>query len=327
MPAISYPTSYSLEGPWLFDVQSLESLDALVESCFEAMETKRENDLRNELVLRRDAFLAEGLLEEGVDSRLRSVESTLREIRFPAGSKGVTVYLEGKGRIEGLSFAELASLPHVHQQSPKGFEVKASSGRTTLEIGTNQWANKTFEIKVRSDDGVFADDLFGKLQAWAVEIEPARWLRVWLDYKLWGSFFLFLWCFIFAEVFFLLAAPKSGPSLVREQAYEMARHGVTQANEVQALQLLLSLESGYEPVPPPTVQHFPGVRFYLYFATGLFVLIASVNPPKGAVGLWAGKQSVKRQRNWIRFVTVSVPGTIACSVLAPMVVHFFGIPN
>ena len=104
----------------------------------------------------------------------------------------------------------------------------------------------------------------------------------------------------------------------------MAKQGVNPTNEARAIQLLLYMELGYEPVPTPTVRNYPGPQFWVYFFLILAIVIAFRLPPKGAIGIWAGKRSLEWQRGWVRLVSITVPSLLVGSFFVPILLHLLG---
>jgi hypothetical protein len=209
---------------------------------------------------------------------------------------------------------------------PDRFSLVATSSPYRIEIGLKTGKYGALDLSV-SGEGTLAEEIFAKLQDWASDIKPKRWLQIWHAYAFFAGMFLYVWCIVAIVAFGQISGPKEGPSIIRQQAREMARQGVTQTNQTRALELLLSIESGYEPTPSPMIRDFPDMRFYIYFAAGLFVLIFACIPPSGALGLWRGKSSIQVQQRWIRFVSVSVPGFIGGSILLPFVLRALGLSS
>jgi len=297
----------------------------LLDWCVEAMRQKNELAMDSELSERKANLLAMGASQKEVDAETKTLQASIRNShRFSEEWRHLAVNLKDGGKVEGKSFSELATVARVHQEVPAGFAFKAVYGRTTVEVVMKAWGNRTLEIAASGEDLVFVEEVFGKLQGWASDIRPSRWLQLWLDNASFAGFLIYMWCMSSILLFGLISAPHPGPSIVRQQAWTMAKQGVTQANQAKALELLLSIQSGYEPASAPTVQHFPGLQFYAYFAVGLFVLIAFRIPPRGAIGIWGGKRSLERQRQWVQFVTVSVPGFVLSAAILPMIARLLG---
>jgi hypothetical protein len=322
MPSISYPTRYSEPGPWLFDPESLEKLDRLIDSSFESMRERRQIAIQADLSRQRESLLGSGYTGESVGAL--SDELKQQTERKFAESRKLTIFLKDLGTVEGESFTELAGAARTHEQIPLAFSLKARSGPTRIDVILWGLGDSKLDIAVSSDDDLFAEELFGRLRHWAWDIQPSKRLQLWINGTNFGGLLIYLLCLIFVFTLAIIAAPSPGPSLVRQQAREIAKQGVTQANETKAIELLLSMVSGYEPTPTPSVQRFPGLRFYAYFAAAFFVVIAFKNPPHGAIGLWAGKRLVERQRKWIAFVTVSAPGFVISSAILPLITHALG---
>ncbi len=243
---------------------------------------------------------------------------------FPVESRMVTVYLSGGRTAFGETFKELATLPRMHEEVPRGFALKAQVGGNRLEVVLKSWGSQELVVEVSSDDNAFEQELLGKLQNWLSDIQPKPWLQWWLANASFFSFLAFAWCMLCLFALAVISKPENAPSLIRQEAYEMAKSGVNSSNETRAVQLILSIESGYEPKPSQMVHHYPGVRFRVFFLVGLSVLVALRVAPTGGVGLWGGKRSIEKQRLWLKTVSISVPGVVGSSFILPWLAGLLG---
>ena len=96
---------------------------------------------------------------------------------FPVESRMVTVYLSGGRTAFGETFKELATLPRMHEEVPRGFALKAQVGGNRLEVVLKSWGSQELVVEVSSDDNAFEQELLGKLQNWLSDIQPKPWLQ------------------------------------------------------------------------------------------------------------------------------------------------------
>lgn len=319
MVSISSPTNMEIDGPWLLDSENLKDLDDVLDSCF-----ARASEHRNQLI---DTAIAEKLESQGKGS-VEEIRSEIAEsYEFRSTFRKTLVYLPRGRTANATRFQELSSLPNVHEETPRGFDAVIRVASTEVKVGLSTW-NRQLSIGVSSDDKQLSEELFGKLQNWATDIQPKRWLQKWLDWgPMWGRFSCFVWLFASIMTFAVLAAPREAPSQTAQQARQIAEQGVTPSNQAKAIGLLLALETGYEPISTPPIRHYPGKQYWLIVCLSLAVLLAISFPPKGGISLWKGRQSVFRQRNWIRFVSVSIPLFILMDILSPWLLHSVGFPS
>jgi len=328
MAMIRYPTSSEVPGPWLFDPTNLKELDALLDESVESMRQKREELIDAELQREREQLTENGRSEEEMypkGNELRSIIS--QRYSFAGESRKITVYLSGGRTVRGTTFRELMALGHVHNEVPRGFVLNANVGSMAVEVGLRLWQSSDLEIRV-SGNQQFAEELFGKFQNWASELQPRRWQQWWLKMQTplrFGLAPMLIVCLLgFLVVSF---RSEAGPSPVRQEAIALAKQGVNQANESKAIQLLLSLEVGYEPAPIVTIGHRPTLRFLLRLMLLVAFWIGLMLPPNGAIGLWLGKNSVLWQRRWIQFASVSLPGVLIGSIVVPVLLRLIGLQN
>jgi hypothetical protein len=288
---------------------------------------RRKRGIEAELIKRKAEAIEEGKSPEKVEGMTDFLRQLIESsYRFSGESRSVTVNARDGGSVEGKSFSELATLPHIQDKVPDTFSLTAISGPHRLEVALKTWDNRALEGSVSGEDQAFAEELFGKLQDWVSDTRPKRWLQIWRSGRFFVGLLLYLWCLMSMIVFASTSASVPGPSIIRQQARDLARQGVTQANEDKAIELILALQSGYEPAELPVIHHYPPRRFYLYFSAGIFALVAGLIPPKGALGIWGGKRQLQRQLRWVRFVSVSVPLWVATTVVLPILLRLAGIP-
>jgi len=331
MPSISYPTSLSIPGPWILDAENLKDLDELMDSCWTNMNERRDRMVESALAKWRDQRMQDGATPESIKgpeaARRKEIEKG-----YPFGTKRrkIVVYLSAGRSADGQSFAELAPLAPVHQDVPRGFDLsfEAADTRVRVQAERNYSGVVGLSIDTSSDDPTFAQELFGKLQNWATEIRPKRWLQKWLELQLFFPIFAMLNLVAIALALVSTFTPRpvveQGPGPLQRQAWDLLKGGVTSANEPKAIEILLALESDYGAVPVKTARVSPPVRVWIYLGLTLLATMAFGSPPKGAIGLWGGGRLVERQRSWVKFVSVSIPGFVLSYALIPWVVNLLG---
>jgi len=334
MPSISYPTSLNVPGPWILDARNIEDLDRLVDSCWESMCEKRKALIDSALASWKEKRMESGTTQEQITA-WEATEREELEKGYPFGAKTrkIIVYLSGGRSVEGQTFGELAALALVHKEVPRGLDLSIEVAKSTLKLRAEEGYDSGLglSIGVSSNEANYAQELFGKLQNWATEIRPKRWLQRWRDLQ-W--FFSFLIAVSLTAVVFALAysmvptqVVEPGPGPIHRQAWDLIKGGVTQANESKAIETLLELESDYGNVPVKTTRPALGLRVWMYLGLTVIVSVAFKFAPKGAIGLWGGRQKVTLQRRWIRIVSVSIPSLFLTSVLVPWLVSLAGGPK
>lgn len=329
MASISYPTKLSIPGPWLLDTENLRDLDGVIDSCLIRMRERKEELIDSVTAKKLSMHVPKELSKDDQIKRNDEIRKSVRE-SYPLNieKRRAVVYMSGGRSAVGKTFEELTTVPHVKDEIPRGIALRAAIVETEIkvELSLSKYQGE-LDVTVASDDEDFALELFGRIENWVSEIQPKRWLQMWIRADIFSFLATFVLILLFALVIGIVITPQKGPSPVRQQAVELAKQGVNTSNEASAIQLILSLESGYEPVPAPSVQMRPDPRFWVYFAFVAAVIVTLRIPPKGAIGIWGGKRVLEWQRRWIRFVSISVPGLFVTSFFVPMLMHMLGLPN
>lgn len=327
MASISYPTSLKVEGPLLLDIRNLIDLDGVISSCAAKMRQRRDDLAALAVFEEKEQLLSRGKSVEEINEMTERIRvSILSRFPFNKDNRRVTVFLPGGRAAESLSFAELVPVPQLNEEIPKGFSAVVEVGQDEVKVELGTWL-PDLSVGVSSEDDEFAQELFGRLQNWASEIQPKRWLQLWrktseflIPIAVMGAIVTTM----FLAVFML--TPRSGPSEVQMKARELARQGVDQSNQTQALELLLSMESGYAPTPTPPKHWYPSARIWALYAVFLLLVAAYTQVPRDSIGLWSGRRIVERQRRWVRFVSISIPTVLASSLLVPLLARLLGWP-
>jgi len=322
MASIAYPTKLSISGPWFFDAKNLHELDELTTSCIEGMLLRRDESVRLQ-VAKESERLGESV-QQLYPKPGELEERIATSYPWNIKTRSVIVYLPGGRTATGESFKDLMTLPHVHEEVPRGFAAKSVVGDTRIELKLQSWGNRELDIEVSSGDDEFEQELLGKFQNWVSDIQPNRLLQLWLSNAFLFTILIFFSCLVLPTVIKSISAPEEAANPLRQQAWEMAKSGVNTTNEANAIQMILSLESGYEPTPVRRERHYPGVRFWSWVVVVYLVLFAMRKPPQGAIGLWGGKRVLERQRLWLRTISISVPGLIGSSLILPWVLNLLG---
>jgi hypothetical protein len=220
----------------------------------------------------------------------------------------------------------MITLAHIQDERPRGFRLRAAVAKSSVEIDLNSWDNRELAVAANSDDDDFAQELLGRLQNWSSELQPRKWLQTWNNLAFFTPILVsFIFMLSLAAIFYARASETQyGPNATLQQARELARQGVTSANEPKAVELLLSLETGSYSVPTVTIPHHVNPWVWMLLILLDFMAVASLLPPKGAIGLWAGRHSLNAQKRWIKTVTITVPGLLLTTILMPLVRHWLG---
>jgi hypothetical protein len=328
MATLSYPTSLSVPGPWLLAHENLASLDRIIDSCVPGMQERRNEVIESSTRKHLERYEQKDVSEEVLQKRAVELRKLYSDDMPAKPRRRVVVYMSGGRSAEGETFEELSNLPHMNKEVPRGFSLSARCADIEISVRQSYSSyNRDLEASVSCDDSEIALELFGKLDNWVSDLQPRKWIQIWLKAEP-VAFMLTAVAFALFIVFLIATLkPQEGPSLVRQQATELAREGVSPSNEVKAIQLLLDLELGYEPVAAPRVRRFPGPQLWAYYLVMFSFIVTLKLPPKGALGIWGGRRSLERQRAWIRIVSITVPSLFLSSLFVPWLLHLLGLPG
>jgi hypothetical protein len=323
MARVKYPTEATVPSPLLIGADQLEALDLVIDKHLAALTGERERRIDELTEKEMGDRIARGWLKEDqVESERAKVrESVARYERLGEDSRSLTVYLPRGKLVEAGCFAEAISHPLGEEETPLGFLVYLRVGEVKARVSLNSSWREDLQISVEPNDLEVAQSLFGALRNWASDVEAPKWQQRWLRYRLFFVYFLFLWLFMGLVYIPLIKLGDSATRVQKAEARKLLAGGVTQANEQRAIELLLAIESDYDPGVPAWV---PGLRYWLYFGLGALFLAAACICPRVSIGIWKGKRRLKQWRFWIKTVTVSVPLFIVTSILLPWPLHFLG---
>jgi len=238
---------------------------------------------------------------------------------FNVERRRMTVYMNGGRSADGTTFEDLSTIPGLSNEVPRGFQLWAEVANSAVEMSLKfDWLNDDLTFSVKSKDKSFSDEVFGRLENWVAEVKSSRWLQFWFRAKALGGPTGYLLLLIYLILVPLAAASVNTVGPLHREAWQIVQHGVDDSNEKRAIQLILALQTDYGPTPVP---NFPSGRFWAYFSLGALFIFGFNFSPKGAVGLWRGRQQIETQRVWIRFVSITAPLAIF-SALVSELIHF-----
>jgi hypothetical protein len=193
-------------------------------------------------------------------------------------------------------------------------------GRVEATIHAGRYGGDDLAIEVEPRNSEISQDLFGAFENWASDIEAPKWQQKWVSLKVFFGVLL-AFCLFFGLISIpLVYSTTAGNDAMKAEARTLLAQGVTSANELHAIALLLSIESDYN-VPEGQAPSL-GFRYWSYFSIVVLLLGAAYVSPKLSIGIWKGKKRLQGWRLWIRAVSVSIPLLILSSVLLPWIIHW-----
>jgi len=350
MPEFIYTTSLVIIRPILIDAEKLESLDRLLNEEWERL-TKRNQQRLNEEVektLSKDIHVSriehaedmirirakrkqilnqidnqeeappdddafEAQISESRDMRQQQAREEIRTNLLSNSYHGftenrsITIYLGLNKKVIVNSFYEALRQQELLDEKPHRCEAVLNSGDIKCALSLRQ--DGSLEISVSPEHLSESRELFASLQRWTASIRPPIWQRIWviLNPFQWVLWILSLWICIVA-VGDTQDAAKRG---YQEIANQILKDGVSQDEQLKAIETILALESKY--VPPSIVPVFPG-WFKLLFFGGFIACCLLSFTPRSLLGIGKGQESIKHWRLWMRIVFIIVPSFLFVKV-------------
>lgn len=323
MAKLSYPTNRKVVCPLLIDVTQLEALDQIIDRHAGPLEALRDKQLDDstEKDLRED--VAKGYLkEEDIEKTRPGTRERMRSLYYSRDSKSAILYLTRGKEIQAERFSEAISQPVGEEEIPLGlalhFRVGSVEARVRLE---HRWEPE-LSIDVEPNDLEAAQELFGALSNWASDIEAPKWHQKWLALRDLIVIVLAAWVLSGLMAVPLIIWGDAGKNVSMAEARKLLAGGINQNNQLRALELILAIESEYNPgVNSPPL----GLRYWSYFGIGILILLMAAICPKVSIGVWKGRRQLKRWRSWMTMVTVTIPLLLVGSLILPWLLHLLGL--
>jgi hypothetical protein len=323
---VSVPTERDVQGPLLIDSNQLDALDKIIDHHVGKLAKLKEDQLDEWTEETLQDELKSGVLkEEGIDKRRPKIRDRIRNSLSRRDSRSATIYLARGKEVQADRFSDVMSQPVGQDELPLGFRMSVRVGEVRADVETSRIL-ENLSIDVNPNDVEAAQELFGALSNWASDIEASRWQQNWLKIRFAILLILSVWLFMGLIVVPLALINNAGTDAAKAEAHKLLAAGVNQDNEKRALELILAIQSEYD----PGVRAQPlGVRYWSYFCVGALALLVASICPKISIGVWGGKPRLKRWRSWITTVAVTIPVLIAGSFILPWALHFLGLgaPN
>jgi len=231
-----------------------------------------------------------------------------------SSSKTVTLHLVSGASTRVKSFQEAMRDPALMNETVRGFhvELKCASVEATVNL-SRRYCELT--VKVAPESSQLAREIFSVLMQWQKSNQPPAWQRIWKSAASFGVHWI-AWIFVVLMALTSLAERDPGKLSVKHEAHTLLKTGVSATNQLKALELLLSLESGYS--PPVSTSQWPRC-FLLFLFGGLIACIILSVPPNTVIGIGRGDEHLRYWRWWLRFVFYLVPVWLISTFVWPHV--------
>ena len=293
MATLIYLTDFESEAPWLMTSVDLLELDAILSKEWERLAEHESNYIRR---------LTSEFNFEYAEHRAKSLSE-----------RSVVLTLPGSKKLAATSIKE-ASLQHeLMTAAADSLDISLARGEVRLEMSIKREGFHNVTLKVRPEGLEDGRELFAAVYTWLRRLEPPKWQAYWLSLR---SLVSILWGIYIAICVQIVSSGVYGTSTntLKDEAHALLKQHVTAANRDRAIELLLALQSDYIVMTKP---EGIGIRSGLFIVCGLVGCLIASFPPRTSIGLGHGDLSVRRQRWWIRFVSVTIPMLIFSNIILP----------
>lgn len=214
------------------------------------------------------------------------------------GKKLVTGSIKEAIQHAGTSDTEVKTL---------AFKLNVADVKADFEIDTDY---NQVSCRVSPEELSESRETFGAIRDWMAKHQPNRWQSKWIEFTfaLWMVWLLYFWLSV------ILVISHKEQSSYQIETVEMVKQGVTITNQSKAIELMLALQTGYNPKPSIAI----APKWWLpSLAFGLLACIIFSIKPSSHIGIGKAEAKVRLWRKWIQLLTVVVPGLLFSSFAWP----------
>lgn len=314
MAEFIYTTSTNISGPWLIDSDKLETLDKTLDEEWTRITKYQEELIKKKVdqIMEEDQYIPKEddkrALE--IESRRKEIEARVRSRSLYSDDRSITIHLKGNKKVIVKTFGEALRQQSLLEELPISFSALIQSGHIKGEFELRK--NGHLDISVSPEHLPESRELFAALKRWASTVSPPKWQQFWLDFNP-GQWLV--WFVVLVIALSVLGNSESvAKKYYKQEAMELLKNGLSQDEQLKAIETLLALESGYIPKDQSIAR--PGWVTLLLFG-GLMACVVLTITPKSRIGIGKGQDSINRWRLWIRVVFVLVPVFIFVNVIWP----------
>lgn len=316
MGDLVYKTSLEISGPWLLSIDQLKALDDVLDENWTRLQKHHEQMLQQAVDREVQADVAEFPRLYPTDKEKRSHREHIERLRHsqePETRSVAMVFGDGT-RLSVATFREAILHPHVMRDVPIAFDVDLRCGAVECEVSLRSgFMSERLDLRVTPANSAIASTLFVALRHWAESAKAPKWQQIWRPLRPVIVMLLIAW----PTVVVLLAglARELGAKLkYQEQAAQLLKNGLSQGDQLKAIELILSFSA--DRFPNDQVTHFPG-WLWVFAGGGLIILLILCFPPKIVLGIGKGETKLRRWRWWLRLVFYLVPAYLLTTFVWP----------
>ncbi len=301
MAQLLYPTTRHINGPWLISKEDLEELDIIMSTIDIYLQKSLETEAKD-LILsdKHNQNLPEQKIKELVDMSKSSYP-------FNRMNKSFVLKFSNDTKLKDESIKGLLKDNKTKDLKPREFDANIEYGRNNifkLEIKRSITYDLTYDLQCY--DSNMKDEIQYEIDKWLEKRTPSKVLRFWAS---WGIvFFLFLISALstltyetFSKEYFTY-----NEVLVTESK-ELLKNGINATNHDKAVELLLKMQSNYQPKDFIAKEKPKDATEYKVLTLIAFITIVAYLRPKTTIGLGKSKAEYAFYKVWIKTITITIP--------------------
>jgi len=310
MGVLIYPTSKSIDGPWLLDKNDLEELDVIIDKIYSKF--SESVDIKStESAFEKKSNSTKEEIKKEIESERKYIKDYKRD------NKTVTILYNNEIKFKGKTIKEI--IVHTQKTDFKAKKIYVtvnygSSHKFLLIINNNDYGNIIFEIDCY--DNEIRDELLFDVNNWINKRKQNRLIQLWSD---WGKIVSYgILAIMFLSLLFIKISNNN------QQAYDIINHGVDSTNIYKAVELTLSSQVGYSPEHPANNTSILNIIIHskVWFIGILLTIILFVSP-KTTIGIGKSEDRMKFYKFWIKLNIFSIPILIISGPIFSYIIDWF----
>ncbi len=316
---IQYPTEVEMPGPWLLEDQALLQLEQILDDEWKRLETRRNSLIEVEADEKIREWQDSGLLKTPKEKKDKRQEF----IRNPSytlarSNKNIVLFLKNKGTYPTDKFSSALRDNALLDETVTGFSVDMESADIRYKIRTKSWSDE-LHINVSPENTTEAREIYVSLRDWAEKNSLPYWQRLWN--KIYGINWYVWLILVFMSLMIWSATLSSSTSNAKQRAKDLLNTGITQQNTSEAIELLLIIQTDYDPMAPPVNIKIPSWLKILFWS-GLVLNTLLSFRSKTLLGIGKGRKKLSNWKIWYKFIGITIPGLIITSFIWPLFVEW-----
>lgn len=318
---IKYPTEFKGNGPWLLDENALLELDQILESEWLKLEGIRNNLIdeaaKKEVEELNDKF---GTYKTKSAKKKKIDEIKNDNLRFyglKRSTKKISIMLKNK-KYETDRLLSAIQDNALTEEVATAFDADIESGEVKCKVHTSDWSDHLY-IDVSPETSREAREIYVVLRNWSEKYSPTIWQKLWNKFHgiTWGVWLLML---VIMALFVSINSTSSLTSTY-QRARELLDKGITEENSTEAIELLLIMQTNYDPINQVKTSNVSLTPIKVVFWFGLIINILLSPKVKVVLGIGKGRQKINLWKFWYKFVSITIPGFVFVWFVAPYIVN------